>query len=83
LGAQGRQLRRAEIILGSGADSTTKLHELGHVEQGLLHPEDAIQQGPEAEAATTDEAYRGSLSERYANEFAEEAKKKDDPILRK
>jgi hypothetical protein len=75
--AEGQQLRSAEIVLGGTADNKDKLHELGHVEQGLLDPANAIVQAEEGANAQTDEEYQQSDSEIYAEEFAQAAAKKE------
>jgi hypothetical protein len=80
LAAEGRTLRGATIILGPEAGAHEKLHELGHVEQGLQDPDQAILDANVALAAETLEDYQKSDSERYAEEFADAARRKDDPI---
>jgi hypothetical protein len=77
---EGLQLVKAEIVLGPNVDKTVKLHELGHVQQGLLDPTASFEQQPEAEAAKTIEDYDQSESEKFANRFADRAKKDDEPI---
>jgi hypothetical protein len=74
--AEGQQLRSAEIVLGGTADSKDRLHELGHVEQGLLDPENAIIQAEEGASAQTYQEYIDSPSEEYADDFAVDAAKK-------
>ncbi len=79
--AQGEHiLTDAEIILGPNADGEDKLHEVGHLEQALNDPHGFIADTEEAENAPTIQEYEESDSEKYADAFAEFAKKKDDPI---
>ncbi len=76
---QGRQLKRAEITLGPRASNKDKVHELGHVEQALVDPEQHIADVAEAEKAPTVEDYNDSDLEQYADDFAEEALENDTP----
>jgi hypothetical protein len=73
-------LIRSEIVLGPGATGGDwiRLHELGHVEQLLLDPINAIRQADEAQLLETLEEYDDSASEQYANDFASKARKKDE-----
>lgn len=72
---KGQQLASADVVLSSGATDHTKLHEIGHVEQGLLDPEAVMRDGAIAKNAKTDEEFRRAPTEVYADEFAREARK--------
>jgi hypothetical protein len=62
----------AVIILGPEATNTTRLHELGHVNQAIDAPM-VYQAQAEAAANMSDENYEKSDSEKYANDYAAEA----------
>jgi hypothetical protein len=68
----------AVITLGSRATGNDKLHELGHLEQALLFPQEFLEQAEEAGRAVTVEAYNETLSEIYAEAFANETRRNDD-----
>ncbi len=71
----------ATITLGSGSSGHAQLHELAHVNQALENPSDYLDQANEANQATTVEEYRETPAERYADEYAEAAGKKErDPL---
>lgn len=69
---KGQQLVAAEIVLSSGATEFTKVHEVGHVEQGLKDPETVLPNSEAADDAQTYEEYNNNPTEVYADEFARE-----------
>jgi RHS repeat-associated protein len=69
-------VKRAVITLGPGADNSTRLHELGHVNQAIDAPLVYQAQAEEAENMS-DADYQGSASEDSANTYMEEAKKNE------
>jgi RHS repeat-associated protein len=74
------KVTEATIIIGEEASDQNKLHELGHVDEALRDTDGFIKNGDEADKAETVKAYNESLSERIAEDFAKEAKKKQpDP----
>ncbi|MDY7096456.1 MAG: RHS repeat-associated core domain-containing protein, partial [Acidobacteriota bacterium] len=62
----------ATVTLGPNATKKDKLHELGHIEQALVSPEQFRQQAEEAQSATTAEEYNQTASELYAEEFVKD-----------
>jgi len=72
----GYTLKSATIILTDKTTKHEKLHELGHVEQALVDPNQSQIDGEQANKALTDDAYKKSNSELYAENFYNEAKKK-------
>lgn len=75
--AAANDVSSATITLAPAAGDGVMLHEVGHLDQALREPEKFKEQTAEAAGARTSREYRASASEKYAEKFRREARRKD------